>query len=157
MDGGAWNAAVHGVPEVRHDWVPSLSLSLIGNGNPLQCSSLENPKDGGAWWAAVSGVAQSRTQLKQLSSSSRMDQAGLRIPQNLRYWKHLIVQSIYKLPMWYSPAYFFVLSKHNAKIYFCPEITPERMKGWSQSKNNTQLWMWLVIEARSDAVKSNIA
>ena len=37
------------------------------------------------------------------------------------------------------------------------EITPERMKGWSQSKNNTQLWMRLVIEARSDAVKSNIA
>ena len=37
------------------------------------------------------------------------------------------------------------------------EITPERMKGWSQSKNNTHLWMWLVIEARSDAVKSNVA
>ena len=37
------------------------------------------------------------------------------------------------------------------------EITPERMKGWNQSKNNTQLWMWLVIEARSNAVKSNIA
>ena len=37
------------------------------------------------------------------------------------------------------------------------EITPERMKGWSQSKNNTPLWMGLVIEARSDAVKSNIA
>ena len=37
------------------------------------------------------------------------------------------------------------------------EITPERMKGWSQSKNDTQLWMGLVIEARSDAVKSNIA
>ena len=37
------------------------------------------------------------------------------------------------------------------------EITPERMKGWNQSKNNTQLWMGLVIEARSDAVKSNIA
>ena len=37
------------------------------------------------------------------------------------------------------------------------EITPERMKGWSQSKNNTQLWMLLVIEARSDAVKNNIA
>ena len=41
-----------------------------GNGNPLQCSCLENPRDGGAWWAAVYGVAQSRTQLKQLSSSS---------------------------------------------------------------------------------------
>jgi len=49
-----------------------LSQSCIGegNGNPLQCSCLENPRDGGAWWAAVYGVAQSRTQLKQLSSSS---------------------------------------------------------------------------------------
>ena len=48
------------------------SLSFIGegNGNPLQCSCLENPKDGVAWWASISGVAQSRTQLKQLSSSS---------------------------------------------------------------------------------------
>ena len=48
------------------------SLSSIGegNGNPLQCSCLENPRDGGAWWAAVYGVAQSRTQLKGLSSSS---------------------------------------------------------------------------------------
>ena len=48
------------------------SLSCIGegNGNPLQCSCLENPRDGAAWWAAVSGVAQSRTQLKWLSSSS---------------------------------------------------------------------------------------
>ena len=41
-----------------------------GNGNPLQCSCLENLRDGGAWWAAVYGVAQSRTQLKPLSSSS---------------------------------------------------------------------------------------
>ena len=41
-----------------------------GNGNPLQCSCLENPRDEGAWWAAVYGVAQSRTRLKGLSSSS---------------------------------------------------------------------------------------
>ena len=48
------------------------SLSGIGerNGNPLQCSCLENPRDGGAWWAAVPGVAQSRTRLMRLSSSS---------------------------------------------------------------------------------------
>ena len=47
------------------------SLSCIGegNGNPLQCSCLENPRDGGAWWAAVYGVAQSQTRLKRLSSS----------------------------------------------------------------------------------------
>ena len=48
------------------------SLSCIGegNGNPLQCSCLENPRDEGAWWAAIYGVAQSRSRLKQLSSSS---------------------------------------------------------------------------------------
>ena len=48
------------------------SLSCIGegNGSPLQCSCLENPRDGEAWWAAVYGVAQSRTQLNRLSSSS---------------------------------------------------------------------------------------
>ena len=57
---------------VGNDWATSLSLSCIGkgNGNPLQCSCLENPRDGGAWWAAIYGVAQSRTRLKQLSSSS---------------------------------------------------------------------------------------
>ena len=55
------------------------SLSCIGegNGNPLQCSCLENPKDGGAWWAAVYGVTQSRTRLKWLSSSSSSVYMGL--------------------------------------------------------------------------------
>ena len=50
------------------------SLSCIGkgNGNPLQCSYLENPRDRGAWWAAVSGVAQSRTQLKRLSKQQQL-------------------------------------------------------------------------------------
>ena len=49
------------------------SLSCIGegNGNPLQCSCLENPRDGRAWWAAIYGVTQSRTWLKWLNSSSR--------------------------------------------------------------------------------------
>ena len=58
------------------------SLSCIGegNGNPLQCSCLENPRDGGAWWAAVHGVTQSRTRLKRLSSSSSskgLDERGV--------------------------------------------------------------------------------
>ena len=62
------------------------SLSCIGegNGNPLQCSCLENPRYRGAWWAAVYGVTQSRTRLKQLSSSS-----------SSRQWKH-------HLPRWSS-------------------------------------------------------
>ena len=59
---------------VGHYWATSLALFTFmhwrRNGNPLQCSCLENPRDGGAWWAAVSGVAQSRTRPKRLSSSS---------------------------------------------------------------------------------------
>ena len=51
------------------------SLSFIGegNGNPLQCSCLENPRDWGAWWAAIYGVTQSQTRLKRLGSSSSRD------------------------------------------------------------------------------------
>ena len=59
-----------GLLRVGHDFHFSLSCIGEGNGNPLQCSCLENPRDGGAWWAAVSGVAQSRTRLKRLSCSS---------------------------------------------------------------------------------------
>ena len=55
------------------------SLSCIGegNGNPLQCSCLETPRDGEAWWAAVYGVTQSRTLLKRLSSCSSI---------NIKHW-----------------------------------------------------------------------
>ena len=54
------------------------SLSCIGdgNGNPLQCSCLENPRDGGAWWAAVYGVTQSRTRLKRLSRTGHGESSG---------------------------------------------------------------------------------
>ena len=57
------------------------SLSCIGegNGNPLQCSCLENPRDGGALWAAVYGVTQSRTRLKWLSSSSSKSYPGVKL------------------------------------------------------------------------------
>ena len=62
-----------GLQRVRHDWATSLSFFTFMHWRrkwqPLQCSCLENPRDGGAWWAAVYGVAQSRTRLKQLSSS----------------------------------------------------------------------------------------
>ena len=60
----------------------SLSCIWKGNGNPLQCSCLENPRDGRAWWAAVYGVAQSRTRLKWLSSSSSYSEAcGILVSQ----------------------------------------------------------------------------
>ena len=79
---------------VGHDCLHfHFSLSCIGGGtgNSLQGSCLENPRDGGAWWAAIYGVAQSRTRLKQLSSSSRSIQVPplvwifipLRSPQSM--------------------------------------------------------------------------
>ena len=77
MDGGAWEATVHGVTKSRtglshftFTFYFPLSCIVEGNGNPLQCSCLENRRDGRAWWAAVYGVAQSQTRLKRLSSSS---------------------------------------------------------------------------------------
>ena len=66
VDRGAWRAAVL---RVAQSWTQQKQLSMHacigeGNGNPLQCSCLENPRDRGAWWAAVYGVTQSRTRLK---------------------------------------------------------------------------------------------
>ena len=66
---GSWGRKESDTTEQFH-FIFSLSCIGEGNGNPLQCSCLENPRDGGAWWAAVYGVVQSRTRLKQLSSSS---------------------------------------------------------------------------------------
>ena len=72
------------------------SLSCIGegNGNPLQCSCLEDPRGGGAWWAAVYGVAQSRTWLKWLSSSKETFGASLvaRLVRNLPSMQETWVQ-----------------------------------------------------------------
>ena len=63
------------------DTTERLSLSCIGegNGNPLQCSCLENPRDGGAWWAAIYGVAQSWTRLKRLNSSSSSSSSRIQV------------------------------------------------------------------------------
>ena len=62
-----------------------VSLSCIGeDGNPLQCSCLENPRDGGACWAAVYGVTQSRTRLKRLSSSSSSPYCASERPYELK-------------------------------------------------------------------------
>ena len=63
-----WGREELDMTERLHFYFP-LSCIGEGNGNPLQCSCLENPSDRGAWWAAISGIAQSRTRLKRLSSN----------------------------------------------------------------------------------------
>ena len=65
-----WGRKESDTTERPHFHFP-LSCIGEGNGNPLQCSCLENPRDGRAWWAVIYGVAESRTQLRWLSSSSR--------------------------------------------------------------------------------------
>ena len=74
MDGGAWWAAVRGVAKSQTRLTGFTFTfhfhALEKDGNPLQCSCLENPRDGGAWRAAVYEVTQSRTRLKRLSSST---------------------------------------------------------------------------------------
>ena len=78
----------------------SLSCTGEGNGNPLQCSCLENPRDWGAWWAAVYRVAQSRTQLKQLNRESRERFFIAFLPRS----KHLLIswlQSSILYPPWF--------------------------------------------------------
>ena len=78
MDRGAWQAIYSPWGHTELDTTErlhvhfSLSCAGEGNGKPLQCSCLKNPRDWEAWCAAIYGVAQSRTRLKQLSSSSMM-------------------------------------------------------------------------------------
>ena len=88
----------------------SLSCTGEGNGNPLQCSCLENPRDLGAWWAALYGVTQSRTRLKRLSSSSsskrRVDK--VRLHQNCDE----PVESLSPKPLFSVPTYLSTTRAH---------------------------------------------
>ena len=115
---------------VRHDWVTSLSLFTFmpwrRKWQPLQCSCLENPRDGGAWWAAVYGVAQSRIQLKRLSSSSSSK-------------SHMALQSSYTSPGWLTSrhkikAFFFFLSLFKLMFHFL-FIQVSVPFNWIQNKN----------------------
>ena len=99
-------------------------LSCIGegNGNPWQCSCLENPRDGGAWWAAVYGVAPSRTRLKRLSSSSSSSRVDHKFKENFL----VVVQSLSQAQHFETPqsvacqaSLSFTISQSLAKWYLC--------------------------------------
>ena len=114
------------------------SLSCIGqgNGDPLQCSCLENPRDGGAWWAAVYGVAQSRTRLKRLSSSS-----SSREELGATCWCFPCLLPLYQLII-LSPSHSRVNTKEGEELSgTCSEITGERATPvWRVGKNRIQIY-----------------
>ena len=100
------------------------------------------PKTGGSWWRGLTECGP-----LEKGMASHFSILALRTPWAV--WKgKMIGYQKRNSPGNYLP---------NMLLEISGEINPERMKEWSQSKNNTQLWIWLVIEARSDAVKSNIA
>ena len=110
---------------VRHNWETSLSLFLScieeGNGNPIQCSCLENQSDGGARWAAISGVAQSWTWLKWLSSQGYGFSSG-----------HVGVWELDCEESWAPKNWCFwtvVLEKTLESSLDCKEIQPVHSKG----------------------------
>ena len=98
------------------------SFSCIGegNGNPLQCSCLENPRDSGAWWAAVYGVAQSQTRLKRLSSSSRCTSSPISLPSHTLFlWSTLFFCLLFStLLSCYSPGICYSSSRSQWRFTF---------------------------------------
>ena len=104
-------------------WVSLVKAIGEGNGNPLQCSCLENPRDGRAWWAAVFGVTQSWTQLKRLSSSTQ----GYGFSSSHIWMWELDCEESWALKNWCF--WTVVLEKTRESPLDCKEIQPVHSKG----------------------------
>ena len=128
------------------------SLSCIGegNGNPLQCSCPENPRDRGAWWAVISGVAQSRTWLKRLSSRSRGMGWGRRGEVGSRRRAHtyiygwfILIHTRQKPTQYYKaiiPQLKIKLKQESFKILLLILRVPEITLKWCQELKNDYGW-----------------
>ena len=108
----------------------SLSCTGEGNGNPLQCSCLENPRDGGAWWAAVYGVAQSQTRLKRCSCSS----------SSSRFLIALLPMSKCLLILWLHSDF----GAEENEIWHCFHIFPICHEVMGPDAMIFVLWMWVL-------------
>ena len=131
----------------------SLSCTGEGNGSPLQCSCLENPRDGGAWWAAVYGVAQSWTRLKRLSSSSSSSRWTGKWQTQVAEQRELVWSSLCKRTpikccsaLVYIHAYGCKFMQQLWKYYWVQARSAHRMTGeWIQQmrclgKEGTLIW-----------------
>ena len=125
------------------------SLSCIGegNGNPLQCSCLENPRDGGAWWAAVYGVSQNWTRLKRLSSSS--SKGKLR-------WERICLQSRrpgFNLWVERCPG----KGNDNSLQYSCLENSMDTGAWWATVHGVTDMTEWLTLLQLQASIENKMA
>ena len=125
----------------------SLSCTGEGNGNPLECSCLKNPRDGGAWWAAICGVTQSQTQLKRLSSSSSLLQVMgsinflVSISDNTKYCQMQMLT-------WALVSRVFLWLHHSGMID-CPH-------GWLQCALKSHYLSWLKVPRQTKLLLSGI-
>ena len=112
----------------------SLSCTGEGNGNPLQCPSLEDPRDGEAQWAAVYGVAQSRTRLKWLSSSSSSSSS-----EAISFISFLLIDKSLKTK--YEPTViqilFFFIQLYNLPFFKVHVIIESIFYWWSITQTST--------------------
>ena len=128
-----------------HFFCTNLWVSCIGegNGNPLQCSCLENPRDRGAWWAAIYGVAQSQTLLKWLSSSSSSmgfpgDSVGKESACNAGDLD--LINGSRRSPG---------VENGNPFWYSCLENSMDRGVWWTKVHGVAKSWTWLSAHAHS--------
>jgi len=92
----------------------SLSCTGEGNGNPLQCSCLENPRDGGAWWAAVCGVAQSRARLKWRSRSIVIHNFLTVLIWSVFLYESNLLSRLFSSSVWWS------IATHSSQVLWHP-------------------------------------
>ena len=151
--GGLLSIELH---RVRYNWSDLARMHACigeGNGNPLQYSCLENPRDRGAWQAAIYGVAQSRTRLKRLSGSSSNRQIWpwntewSRAKTNKVLPRERTGHSKHPLPTTQEKSLHMDITRWSTPksdwLYWLYSLQPKMEKLYTVNKNKTRSWLWL--------------